>query len=204
MFVLFRPKTIFAAQMASNALFPTRLSEEEILANPAYTTYVVLNIPQHGQNVPFDTVGRTTFKKFILKSYADFYDSGALKTSNFKSVPFVISKTPTVARVVYVPNKRQAPEANTANNNSKKNKVVSPQKPNQNQNQIKQVHPPPKPVPKPAPSPQIQLAPVQNLLAPTLTIDMSNDDGDYYAQSHCKWNFLILSMEIIITDHFVL
>lgn len=170
--------------MASNALFPTRLSEEEILANPTYTAYVVLNIPTHGHNVPFDTIGRTTFKKFILKSYADFYDNGSLKTSNFKSVPFVISKTPTTARVVYV-NKRQAPNGNTANNLSKKNKVVSPQKPNQNQNQIKQVFPPP----KPAPNPQIQLAPVENLLAPTLTIDMSNDtDGEYYAQSHCKRN----------------
>lgn len=165
--------------MASNALFPTRLTEEEIVSNPAYTAYVVLNIPTHGRNVPFDTIGRTTFKKFILKSYADFYDSGSLKTSNFKSVPFVISKTPTVARVVYVPNKRQAPEPNTADNNSKKNKVVSPIKKNQSQTQIKQVHPPP--------NPQIQLAPVENLLAPTLTIEMNNDTGgEFYAQSHCK------------------
>lgn len=169
--------------MASNALFPTRLSEEEILANPAYTAYVVLNIPTHGQNVPFDTIGRTTFKKFILKSYADFYDNGSLKTSNFKSVPFVISKTPTVARVVYVPNKRQAPDANATNNSQKKNKVASPLKKNQSQNQITQVHPPP----KQAPTPQIQLAPVENLLAPTLTIEMNTGtDGDYYAQSHCK------------------
>lgn len=175
--------------MASNALFPTRFnSEEEILANPAYSAYVVLNIPTHGQNVPFDTIGRTTFKKYILKSYTDFYDNGSLKTSNFKIVPFVISKTPTVARVVYVPNKRQTLETITGNNSNKKKKL-SPQK--QNQSQIKQVHPPPKPA---APA-QVQKLPpnqssakVENLLAPTLTIEMTNDtDGDgYYAQSHCK------------------
>lgn len=166
--------------MASNAPFPTRMTEEEILANPAHTAYVVLNIPTHGQNVPFDTIGRTTFKKFILKAYADFYDSGALKTSDFKSVPFVISKTPTVARVVHLANKRQAPETIYPGNSQKKNKVVSPVKKNQSQNQVKQVHPPPKPT-------QLQSAPVENLLAPTLTIEMNNDTNEsHYAQSHCK------------------
>lgn len=181
--------------MASNALYPPRLTEEEILSNPAYTAYVILNIPTHGQNVPFDTIGRTTFKKFILKAYADFYDNGSLKTSNFKSVPFVISKTPTIARVVYVPNKRQTSDTNTSDTSSTKKKKLSPYKQNQSQNQIKQVHPPPKPAPKPAqqlPTPQIQPTPqVENLLAPALTIEMTNDtDGDYYAPAHCKSKFI--------------
>lgn len=170
--------------MASNALFPPRFdSEEEILANPAHTAYIILNIPTHGQSVPFETIGRTTFKKFVLKAYTDFYDSGALKTSNFKSVPFVISKTPTVARVVYLPNDNRQ-MLDTVTLASAKKAKFSPQKQNQNpsQNQIKQVHPPPKPTPK------IQTVPVGNLLAPALTIEMTNDtDGDdYYAPSHCK------------------
>lgn len=174
--------------MTSNALFPTRLTEEEILANPAYTAYVILNIPTHGQNVPFDTIGRTTFKKFIIKSYTDFYDNGSLKTSNFKSVPFIISETPTVARVVYVSNNRQPLETN-----ANKKKKLAPQ--NQNQSQIKQVHPPPKATPlqvQQLPTTQVQpkiqpVVPVKNIVEPALTIEMGDGtDGEYYAPSHCK------------------
>lgn len=182
--------------MSSAALYPIRLTEEEILSNPAYTSYVVLNIPTHGKHVPFDTIGRTTFKKYIVKSYTDFYDNRTLKTTDFKSVPFVISKTPTIARVVLVSSKRQAPEINT-NTTSKKSKQhnpnlikvqpqkSSPQKPiatvqaqqlqsthNQVQNQ-----------------PQTQ---VHNLLEPALTLEMTNDTAtDYYAPSHCKCSFIL-------------
>lgn len=163
--------------MTSNALFPTRLTEEEILANPAYTAYVILNIPTHGQNVPFDTIGRTTFKKFIIKSYTDFYDCGSLKTSNFKSVPFVISEKPTIARVVY-----PSSETNANNPNPNKKKKLSPQK--QNQSQIKQVHPPPKVA---APVQAQSAVPVNNMVAPALTIAMDTaTDGEYYEPSHCK------------------
>lgn len=184
--------------MASNALFPIRLTEEEVLANPAYSAYVILNIPTHGQNVPFDTIGRTTFKKFVLKSYAEFYDNGSLKTSDFKSVPFVISKTPTVARVVYISNNRQPVDTNAGNPNKKKK--LTPQKPNQSQSQVKQIFPPPKVAPVPAPIsapvqvqqgpiiPQIQPAvPVKNIMQPALTLEMGDSNGDYYAPSHCKW-----------------
>lgn len=177
-----------------NALFPPRLTEEEIVANPEYTAYVILNIPTHGKNVPFDTIGRTTFKKFILKAYTDFYDNGSLKTSNFRSVPFVISKTRTIQRVVYKSETFPAPESsgNDTSIMGKKNKSLYQ---NINQNQRNFVHPTTSssqasghaqqtPFAQMQPKPEIQAA---NVVTPALTIEMDGSDGDYYAPSHCKW-----------------
>lgn len=170
--------------MSSSALFPTRLTEEEILGNPDYTTYVVLNIPEHGKAVAFDTIGRTTFKKFILKSYADFYDRGALQTSNFKTVPFVISKTPTTARVVTKSNKRQTPNQTQVPNTNNKKKKLQDQNPNlihlrpsTSQSQSAQF------VQEPT-----NIQPINNIMEPLLTMEIT-DDENYYAPSHCKCRY---------------
>lgn len=168
---------------SSNALFPIRLTEEEILANPEYTAYVILNIPEHGKSTAFDTIGRTTFKKYIIKEYSNFYAIGALKTSNFRSVPFVISKVPTLARVAYKSNKRQSQENTADTAQSKKNRSQNPNlvqlRPSTSQTQSA----PPVQHPAEVP-PQLHF---KNLVEPTLTMDLTYDSPEeYYAPSHCK------------------
>lgn len=85
--------------------FPLRFEPEQIDSNRnQIKSYVLLPVPKHAEHTPFESIGRTTFKKYITKSYEDLISQGPF-IADFFSFPFVISKEATVAQVVHVQNK---------------------------------------------------------------------------------------------------
>lgn len=75
-------------------VFPTRLSLGHVEANRSqFPSYVVLPLPPHSHNTSFETIGVTTFKKYITKAYE------SLQVAS--SVPFVILSTATTAHIVH-------------------------------------------------------------------------------------------------------
>lgn len=89
-------------------VYPIRLSQEHIDAHrDQIKTYVVLPIPNHAQNVPFETIGVTTFKKYILKSYQTLFCQPFFTSSVYTKVPFVISDKPVIPHVVHTQQQQQ-------------------------------------------------------------------------------------------------
>lgn len=89
---------------------PIRISMTDIEKKmDEFPIYAVLPIPQFGENVPFETIGRTTFKKYIRQSYDRLQSRNELPASGYCThIPFVISqncKEPYVVRAKKDPNK---------------------------------------------------------------------------------------------------
>lgn len=65
-------------------------------------------VPKHAEHTPFETIGRTTFKKYITKSYEELISQSPF-IPDFFSLPFVISKEATVPQLVHT-QKKSEPE----------------------------------------------------------------------------------------------
>lgn len=162
--------------MESRSSFPVRFSQEQIDANRnQIKAYVVLPIPKHANNVPFETIGRTTFKKYILHSYGNLFSQGSLKTNDFNNIPFVITEKPTIAHVVYVENTTLS---------QKSQQQQHPRQKSQQQSSVQsqsQAHG------KPSTSQSNQ---IQSKSQPTQVNKMADfsleTDDSYYAPSHSK------------------
>lgn len=93
--------------MASNELrdktLPIRYSLKEIEAlKNEIKMYVVLPIPETSGSTPFETIGRTTFKKYIKKLYEKLQWSGELPPGSYVHIPFVILKNARDPYVVHI------------------------------------------------------------------------------------------------------
>lgn len=93
-----------------NDLLPTRISLAEIeKKKDEIPIYAVLPIPPFGENVPFETIGRSTFKKYIRQTYDRLQSRNELPASGYCThIPFVIMKNcnePYVVRIKNDPNK---------------------------------------------------------------------------------------------------
>lgn len=70
---------------------PIRYSLEEIEAKKdQIKLYVVLPIPQFSGHTPFETIGRTTFKKYVKKSYEELQLRKELPLGDYINIPFVV------------------------------------------------------------------------------------------------------------------
>lgn len=89
---------------------PTRISLAEIeKKKDEFPMYAVLPIPPFGENVPFETIGRSTFKKYIRQTYDRLQSRNELPASGYCThIPFVIlqnCKEPYVVRTENEPKK---------------------------------------------------------------------------------------------------
>lgn len=83
--------------------FPTRLSPQEIeLKRNQLKAYAVLPVPAHAVPLQFETIGRTTFKKYITKAYETLYSQGAFPIIDIWNCPFIISPDAKVPHVVNI------------------------------------------------------------------------------------------------------
>lgn len=94
-------------------ILPTRISLAEIeKKKDEIPIYAVLPIPPFGDKVPFETIGRTTFKKFIRQTYDRLQSRNELPASGYCThIPFVIlpnCKEPYVVRMKNEPSKTPA------------------------------------------------------------------------------------------------
>lgn len=92
---------------------PTRISLAEIeKRKDEIPIYAVLPIPPFGENVPFETIGRTTFKKYVRQTYDRLQSRNELPASGYCThIPFIIlqnCKEPYVVRIKNEPNKTAA------------------------------------------------------------------------------------------------
>lgn len=165
-------------------VYPIRLSQEHIDAHrDQIKTYVVLPIPNHAQNVPFETIGVTTFKKYILKSYQTLFCQPFFTSSVYTKVPFVISDKPVIPHVVHTQQQQQTQKQPQTQQQQPSNPPKSIQSQPQLQSQT---------------SVQAQTKPVNDMADFTLDSDKS-----YYEPSHSKSSHLSddTCSEIYQIDH---
>lgn len=165
-------------------VYPIRLSQEHIDAHrDQIKTYVVLPIPNHAQNVPFETIGVTTFKKYILKSYQTLFCQPFFTSSVYTKVPFVISDKPVIPHVVHTQQQQQTQKQPQTQQQQPSNPPKSIQSQPQLQSQT---------------SVQAQTKPVNDMADFTLDSDKS-----YYEPSHSKCSHLSddTCSEIYQIDH---
>ncbi|XP_031637468.1 nuclear RNA export factor 2 [Contarinia nasturtii] len=82
--------------------FPKRFGPDEIEANRnKIKAYVVCPVPEHAVPQQFETIGRTTFKKYILKVYENLYDQSAFPISKYWNIPFVVSHDTRIPYIVH-------------------------------------------------------------------------------------------------------
>lgn len=82
--------------------FPTRLSPDEIEAQRnQIKAYVILPVPPHAVPLQFETIGRTTFKKYVLKAYENLFEQDAFPISDYWNIPFVVSPDARVPHIVH-------------------------------------------------------------------------------------------------------
>lgn len=203
---------------------PVRFSQEQIDANRSQIKiFVVLPIPPHATQVQFETIGRTTFKKYVIKCYEDLFDKGSLKTSDFTNVPFVVSETATAPHVVRVlsQQQQQPPNQSAKPQNTSRTPAIQQQSQSKAPVQQQQASPQPQiwpriqipitnqaqshsqiPIQTPivAPIPAPVPVPVPNPSATTSNAsqmaDLTHDSNDgYYKPSHSK-RTRIFSMQI--------
>lgn len=170
--------------------FPIRFSPEEIEANrDKIKAYVVLPVPPHANAAQFETIGRTTFKKYVLKSYENFLAKNAFSSSDYWNTPFVISKKVKQPQIIKTQTQARNQGKTKAKNQSKpqlqpqtqiqtKPQINAEAEPQQQQTQIQTQ--PQKPL-QPQKPPQTQ--PVETM---NRADDFSMDDGSYYALPHRK------------------
>lgn len=82
-------------------VFPTRLSPEEIEADPNITSYVVLPRPGSAAESLFEEIGRSHFRKYILGEYAKLFRVNSFANNNYTNTPFVISRDCTEPIIVH-------------------------------------------------------------------------------------------------------
>lgn len=147
---------------------PTRFTPQEIELNrDKLRAYAVLPVPEHAIiPLQFETIGRTTFKKYIIKSYEALFSQRKFPVSDFWNVPYIISTVPTT--VPHVINIEQQPPAKSQQQQTPKPQTSQPDF----QGKVF-----PQPQPKSA-----QINP---------PMDFSLDNGSkYYAPSHRKMHIL--------------
>lgn len=155
--------------------FPTRVTTVEIEKNSSkFKAYAVLPVPEYAQKIQFDTIGVTTFKKYIIRSYEKLLAQKAFTIPDCWDIPFVISAEAKVPRVVNISQGNQA-QAQTPS----KQQVVTQSMP------LNIIQQPFTKLPtqlqnKPPSSPQIQ----QSQMNPSM--DFTQDVGSYYALPHRK------------------
>lgn len=169
MFRLFQPKSIL---MNRNRI-PTRLSPQEIESKRnKLKAYAVLPVPEHAVPGQFETIGRTTFKKYIQKAYETLYSKSAFPIAEFWNIPYIISPDATFPHVVNI-----TPQSQTQSQPPAQLQAATAQSPRQISAAVS--------APVSAPIPASVLAPVTQI-NPSMS-NFSADDGTYYAPSHRKF-----------------
>lgn len=168
--------------------FPKRCSPDEIEVNRSkLKAYVVVPVPQHAAEGQFETIGRTTFKKFVIKAYENLVGQSGFSIHDFWNVPFIVSKTTKKPHIVKIPTDtiraHVTPKTKTqirtlTQIQPKKQFPVQLKTPTafKTSTQIKA-------------SPQIQTLPQPQLqsLEMNQSGDFSMDDGNFYAPTHSKY-----------------
>lgn len=185
--------------------FPVRYSPKEIEANRnKIKAYVVLPVPPHAVPLQFETIGRTTFKKYVLKAYETLFAQSAFPITDYWNTPFIVSPEAKVVHIVHTHNQLKIQVKTQAKTKAKAkpttNRIEIKTEPQQQQ-QKKQPQPQPQaqtststststPAPTPIPTPtptQPQISPkTQSAQTMNRPDDFSIDDGGYYAPPHRK------------------
>lgn len=155
--------------------FPVRFSSEDIEANRnKIKAYVVLPVPPHAAALQFETIGRTTFKKYVLKAYENLFAQNAFPIADYWNTPFIISPEAKVPHIVHT----QSQVRIQAKPQGKPQTQIQSQGPIETQPQKQPQIQPQKP----------QTQPVQAMNQPD---DFSIDDGGYYAPPHRKQKLIV-------------
>ncbi|XP_055309871.1 nuclear RNA export factor 2 [Sitodiplosis mosellana] len=176
--------------------FPVRLSPDEIEANRNnISAYVVLPIPPHAVPLQFETIGRTTFKKYVVKAYENLFAQDAFPIQDYWNIPFVIAREAKVPHLVHtqtqikIPvNPKATPKAKLLTQN-----LVPIDTRNQPKQQQRQ-----QPQTQPQNPPQSQSASTMNQ-----SDDFSIDAG-YYAPPHHevkRFKMSTTDLDIVITNN---
>lgn len=148
----------------NSKVFPVRLEPEEIEASrDQIKSYVVLPVPSSQAEKQFETIGRTTFKKFIIKAYETLFTQNSFHTPDFLSIPFIISRT---CKIPYIVHTKSQNQTETQINN-----------PSQSQAKVEAT--------KAAPNKQ-PLQGQRQLTSVQMTDLVHDADGGYYAPAHRK------------------
>lgn len=146
--------------------FPVRITPDDIAKNRnKFKAYAVLPVPKHYQSgIQFDTIGVTTFKKYIIRTYETLLAQKAFTFSDCWDTPFIISTEDKIPRVVNIqsdtqtqaqPNKQKTPRPPVLNNISQ-------------------------------PTFKIQTQPSTQPTHMQSSMDFTQDVGSYYALPHRK------------------
>lgn len=169
--------------------FPTRFSPEEIEANRSkIPAYVVLPIPTHATQLQFESIGRTTFKKYVLKAYENLFVQDAFPIADYWNTPFIVSPEAKVPHIVHTQtdlriqvNPQAPPKAKALAQNLVPIKTTPQPQPKKQPQQPQQQQQQPQPQTQPQKSPEVQAAATMN------QPDDFSIDGGYYAPPHRKY-----------------
>lgn len=163
--------------------FPVRYSPEEIEANRnKIKAYVVLPVPPHAAALQFETIGRTTFKKYVLKAYETLFAQGAFPITDYWNTPFIISPEAKAVHIVHTHNQLKIKVKTQAKPQAKPTTNRIEIKTETQQQQQKQ-----QPSTSTSTSTQPQISPkAQSSQTMNRPDDFSIDDGGYYAPPHRK------------------
>lgn len=178
--------------------FPKRCSPEEIEVNRSnLKAYVVLPVPPYAAEGQFETIGRTTFKKFVIKAYENLVGQSGFPIHDFLNVPFIVSKTTKKPHIVKI-----STDTINLSTQIKPQAHVTPKTKNQIRT-LTQIQPKKQfPVQLKTPnalktstqiraSPQIQTLPQPQSLEMNQSDDFSMDDGNFYAPTHSRYEKLL-------------
>lgn len=82
-------------------LLPPRVSLEDILANHI-DRYIVLPVPPYSKPRDFETIGRTTFKRYVIRLYTENFSL----EKDLWSIPFLLLPEAQNPYIINRPNKQ--------------------------------------------------------------------------------------------------